>query len=413
MVAVIKAGSSIRNALLYNENKVVKEQAILLQASNFGKDKEELRLGDKFRHFQKLTSLNERTKINSIHISLNFDPSEKLSGQKLVSIAEDYIRQIGFANQPYLVYQHHDAGHPHIHIVTTNIQCNGNRISLHNIGRNQSETARKEIEIKYGLVQASGRQSIGSALKPVESRKVQYGKSETKRAIANVLDAILPYYKYTSLAELNAVLKQYNMTADHGSETSRIRQRKGLVYRIVNERGEKVGVPIKASSIYNKPTLKTIEARFAQNDQQRKQHKQRLINTVDFSFRNQHPTLKALQQSLSKEQINMVLRQNNSGVIYGITYIDHQTKCVFNGSDLGKAYSANAIQQRCQQKVSQQQPKVVSDKQKKEFAKTEGNSSSHTISDIFHQLTDNASQSLPLELKEEANRKKRKQKRQQ
>ena len=35
------------------------------------------------------------------------------------------------------------------------------------------------------------------------------------------------------------------------------------------------------------------------------------------------------------------------GIIYGITYIDHHTKCVFNGSHLGKQYSANGIQQRC------------------------------------------------------------------
>src|SRR5690606_37382212 len=32
-------------------------------------------------------------------------------------------------------------------------------------------------------------------------------------------------------------------------------------------------------------------------------------------------------------------------------YVDHQTKCVFNGSTLGKQYSAKAIQERCQQLV--------------------------------------------------------------
>lgn len=35
------------------------------------------------------------------------------------------------------------------------------------------------------------------------------------------------------------------------------------------------------------------------------------------------------------------------GLIYGITYVDLKTKCVFNGSDLGKVYSAMGIQQRC------------------------------------------------------------------
>ncbi|MNX78671.1 hypothetical protein D3C86_1102760 [compost metagenome] len=34
-------------------------------------------------------------------------------------------------------------------------------------------------------------------------------------------------------------------------------------------------------------------------------------------------------------------------MLYGITYVDHTTKCVFNGSSLGKEYSAKAIQERC------------------------------------------------------------------
>jgi hypothetical protein len=52
-------------------------------------------------------------------------------------------------------------------------------------------------------------------------------------------------------------------------------------------------------------------------------------------------------KALQKENIIIFLRQNDQGIVYGITYIDHKTKCVFNGSHLGKQYSANAIQQRC------------------------------------------------------------------
>jgi hypothetical protein len=51
--------------------------------------------------------------------------------------------------------------------------------------------------------------------------------------------------------------------------------------------------------------------------------------------------------SLEKRGINTVLRQNNDGIIYGVTYVDHQTKCVFNGSILGKQYSAKGILERC------------------------------------------------------------------
>lgn len=49
----------------------------------------------------------------------------------------------------------------------------------------------------------------------------------------------------------------------------------------------------------------------------------------------------------TRQGIHILLRQNANGILYGITYVDHQTKCVFNGSALGKAYSAKAIQERC------------------------------------------------------------------
>ena len=64
---------------------------------------------------------------------------------------------------------------------------------MQNIGRNQSEKARKEIEKKFKLVQAQ-REQLKQAyeLKPVNAQRVLYGKKQTKRAITNVLDAILP-----------------------------------------------------------------------------------------------------------------------------------------------------------------------------------------------------------------------------
>ena len=67
-----------------------------------------------------------------------------------------------------------------------------------------------------------------------------------------MLDAVLSTYKYMSLPELNAVLKQYNVKADRGSEESRIYQTGGLVYRVIDAGGDPIGVPIKASDFYNK-----------------------------------------------------------------------------------------------------------------------------------------------------------------
>ena len=46
------------------------------------------------------------------------------------------------------------------------------------------------------------------------------------------------------------------------------------------------------------------------------------------------------------KQIYTVLRQNAEGKLYGITFVDNQNKCVFNGSDIGKGYSTAALQNR-------------------------------------------------------------------
>ena len=348
MVAIIHNSKSLRNALHYNENKVRQGVAKFIHSANYPKDTELLGFSDKIKLLEKLTALNQQTKVNSVHVSLNFDTADKLNEELLKEIADVYMHQIGFGDQPYLVYQHNDAGHPHIHIVTTNIKRDGKRIELHNLVRNQSMKASKEIEKEFNLIQASGKHRLAYELKPVNVQRVQYGKAETKRAITNVLDHVLSTYKYASLAELNAVLQQYNVVADRGGEGSRIYQSKGLVYRILNGNGEKIGVPVKASLIYSKPTLKNIEARFESNERERQRYKQRVMNAIDFAVLKKssisiHDLIKAVQ----KENIHVVLRQNDDGIIYGITYVDHHTKCVFNGSHLGKQYSANGIQQRC------------------------------------------------------------------
>jgi hypothetical protein len=56
--------------------------------------------------------------------------------------------------------------------------------------------------------------------------------------------------------------------------------------------------------------------------------------------------MKNLVAALQQKQIYTVLRQNAEGRLYGITFVDNQNKVVFNGSDLGKEYSAAALQSR-------------------------------------------------------------------
>ncbi|RKR05143.1 relaxase/mobilization nuclease-like protein [Flavobacterium sp. 90] len=351
MVAIINTGHSLRSIFHYNENKVSIGAAQCIGEGNYPMDVDQMSLDFKLKLLLKQLELNENVTRNSVHISLNFDPSETgLSKEKLIEIASIYMAKIGFGLQPYLVYQHHDAGHPHIHIVSIKVQSNGKRIDMQNIGKNQSETARKEIEKQFNLVQASTRNKKQQTdLKAINIQKVQYGRSETKKAISGILNAVVPHYKFTTIGELNAVLNLYNVSAERGREDSKMFLYRGLVYRIIDNEKKAVGVPIKASSLYTKPTLEYLEKKFTSNKTARLSDLKRIKNEIDLAFLNSRKTtFEQLETTLQKKGIAIAGRRNDQGFLFGITYIDHTTKCVCNGSVLGKSYAAKAIQYRCE-----------------------------------------------------------------
>ncbi|WP_439698881.1 relaxase/mobilization nuclease domain-containing protein [Mucilaginibacter sp. AW1-7] len=341
MVAKIKTGRSLSGAINYNEHKVKLGKAELISAQGYLKDPVNLTFIDKMQRLTDLTNRNERTLVNALHVSLNFAVSENLEKDILQQIADDYMEGLGFGKQPYLVYQHHDAGHPHLHIVTTNIEPDGKRISFHLLANRASESARKQVELTYNLVKAEDQGKQQNVIKK-SLEQVDYGKSEIKRSITNVVNQVVKVYKFTSIPELNAVLNQYNITADRGSKDSRMYEKNGLVYWVLDANGNKLGVPIKASSIYGKPTLKALEDRFRLNEVLRKPLKDQVKSKVDKALLT--PVSKTdFQKKLKADGIQVIFRQNEEGRLYGITVIDHVSKAVFNGSDLGKAYSAAAL----------------------------------------------------------------------
>ncbi|WP_343697164.1 relaxase/mobilization nuclease domain-containing protein [Flavobacterium sp.] len=415
MVAVINTGSSVRSIFNYNENKIEAEKAELIGDGNYPVEASGLHRDLRLKLLLKMLELNSNVKRGSVHISLNFDSSESnLPKEKLMEIAHVYMDKIGFGLQPYLVYQHHDAGHPHIHIVSIKVKSDGKRIDMNNIGKNQSETARRDIEKAFGLVAAQSSKKEKINIKPVKSIVVQYGESETKKAIANVLNAVIPNYRYTTVGELNAVLNLYNITAMQGAKDSRMFHHRGLAYQILNDKKQPVGVPIKASSFYLKPTLKYLELKFIANKTARNPHLKRIKNAVDMAFiRNKIKTVSNLDRILIKDGIKIAERRNEQGILYGLTYVDHITKCVFNGSILGKPYAASEIEERCGLKISNTNRKAVGDIDHKEIVNTSQHSSfisGNELQKIFDSLlqSDSAAAYVSKEFKRKKKRRRRK-----
>lgn len=350
MVARITIPASLSASLNYNEKKVQKGIAECIAAGNFLLSADQMNFYHKLNTFENRNKLNERATTKTIHISLNFAPSEKLSDETLKNIADNYMEKIGFGDQPFLVYRHDDAGHPHIHIVSTLIREDGTRINTHRIGQNQSENARKEIEQSFGLVKAE-KQNLKTReiIKPIDLQNIAYGKTETKNAIAAVLTDVVKSYNYTSLPELNAALRQFHVMADRGKPDGFIYNNRGLLYSLIDANGNKIGIPIKASRFYNKPGLDYLEKRFTENSLQREPFKRKLKEKLENTLSVHPRSIQELTVNLKKENVFTVLRQNEDGRLYGITFVDNQNRSVMNGSELGKSYSIAALLKRLTQ----------------------------------------------------------------
>ncbi|WP_222165876.1 relaxase/mobilization nuclease domain-containing protein [Edaphocola aurantiacus] len=338
--------------LVYNERKVERAEASLLMAVGFGRDAGDLSFKSKLDRFQKLTGQNQRTQTNTLHISLNFSRQDVLDDELLCRLASDYMQAIGFGQQPYLVYRHYDAAHPHIHVATVNIAISGERIETHNIGKNQSEKARREIEDRYHLIRAEDQQKeTDYMLRPAILEKKVYGKQETRAAITAIVREVTGTYRFTSLPELNAVLRQFNVIACDGQEGSLMRENGGLTFHLLDDQGQKVGVPIKASSIYGSPTLKNLEKKYGRNLEERKPYGLRLKHLLDRAIK-QSGDRETLERNLREQGIRILLRENAQGGLQGVTFVDNATRSVFNGSSLGKEYGVKSFMERIEGMVN-------------------------------------------------------------
>jgi len=93
-------------------------------------------------------------------------------------------------------------------------------------------------------------------------------------------------------------------------------------------------------------------------------------------------------KTLEKEKISTVIKQNKDGYIYGVTFIDHHTKCVFNGSDLGKQYSAASLLERCGE--AQRPVQRFSENQSKDIDRNLNSQNSHKHNHGIDEYPNNA-----------------------
>ena len=350
MVAKISIGSSLYGALAYNGEKINKEHGRILGSNKIIiPSNGQINISDMVDNFRECMPKMGKTKKPVLHISLNPHPDDRLTDQDYEILAREYLDRLGFGEQPYVIYKHEDIERHHIHIVTVNVNEEGKRLNQDFLFR-RSKKITTELEEKYNLHKAQ-REKITPDM-PI--KKID-PEGDIKRQVANTVKMVGMRYKFQTLGEYNAVLSLFNVRCDVADGRVNGREYHGLVYFATDADGNTIATPFKASRLGKFAGRDAIEGRF-----------ERAKDKIDVAP-TKRKVADALAQSAGKDDfveklktqnIDVVFRYTDEGRIYGVTFIDHNTMSVLNGSRLDKDYSANALNARFNQDPQQstQQP---------------------------------------------------------
>jgi len=312
------------------------------------------------RSFEPYLAANQKTENPILHISLNPDPKDVLTDNQLSEIAQEYMEKLGYGNQPFVVYKHEDIDRHHLHIVSVRVDENGKKLD-HNFEFRKSMEICRHLEQKFHLIPADKKEKQPET--PIKG--IQYGEGNLKSQIAGVIRPLVKSYYFQTLGEYKALLSLYNIKVEEIKGGSADKMFNGLVYSATNDKGERIGKSFKSSLFGKTVGYEALQQRMAQSGEIIKQKKLKERTRAVVTKAMKLPLNRAdFEKQLSANNINVVFRQNDAGRIYGVTFIDHQNKCVLNGSRLGKEFSANLFNElfttskEDNNKQSYQQPNI-------------------------------------------------------
>ena len=166
---------------------------------------------------------------------------------------------------------------------------------------------------------------------------------DLKRQVANTVKMVGMRYKFQTIGEYNAILSLYNVRCEPTDGKVNGREYHGLVYFATDDSGMTIATPFKASRLGKFASRTAIDGRFERSKEKIEvaPTKRKVTDVIAHSIDKADFIAK-----LKERNIDVVLRYTDEGRIYGVTFIDHSTMTVLNGSRFGKEFSANAINER-------------------------------------------------------------------
>ena len=288
MIITILPSSVNFHAVAYNEMKVEKGVATLLEAQNILGLRPEAYTSEKLRqYFLDYSARNTHIQNAQFHVAVSCKGTE-YTYQQLLDIAHRYLKEMGYAEegQPLLVYAHHDTDNNHIHIVTSRVAPDGHKID-HNHEKRRSRAATQKIMEEYT------------------------GQRQEPEVNDIAKDALT--YRYTSKAQFCAIMESLGYACKDDDEKPIVH-----LYRNSEELGTiQVQLIMQHALKENKP-----------DDKRRRQ-----LRAILQKYRNLSAYKEELAAYMKKKFGISLVFVGKADTPYGYIVVDHKNKTVFKGGE--------------------------------------------------------------------------------
>jgi hypothetical protein len=253
MIVKILLPSKTFDGVSYNTNKIEKDKGELMKVENFGalQALEHLKPQDYINYLEARSKTSARIKYPQFHAVISCKGTSH-SKEQLTELATEWLKGMGYGEQPYLLVFHKDTGNNHIHIVSTRIDENGKKINdsyekirayqvLNQVmGMNEKEQVIIDLDKALSYHFSTRAQFMmllecqGYALKLNGDRYqlFKYGKQQGEIETAKVDARIGLYQKNINrLAQLRAITERYRLSNDPAAIPASAPQPKGKASR--------------------------------------------------------------------------------------------------------------------------------------------------------------------------------------
>ena len=298
MIITILPSSTTFHAIAYNEKKVEKGQASLLEAANIGLRQEAYTADNLREYFELYSTRNTRIQNTQFHVAVSCKGNE-YSYEQLLDIAHRYLKEMGYAEegQPLLVYAHRDTPNNHIHIITSRVAPDGHRIS-------DKFEKRRSREVCERIMQQYHLQQVG--------QNIDGQQTTTENANVDVWNEALSY-RYTSKAQFYAILESMGYDCKEDEQDFSVSFYKN-------------------STCQGKLSLREI-LRHAIKENRHDNRRRQQLRAILQKYRNLSANKEELAAHMKRKFGISLVFVGKADTPYGYIVVDHKNKTVFKGGE--------------------------------------------------------------------------------